>query len=184
MGGSLHLGNVQSADVGRGEAKMSRSRRELGALGHLVSCPNHVYVLGVHVGLDAVGRKLEMSFTMAHLVFCPTHVVHHAVGVVSSQRGGPVAEPIRVADHVVGDHLELVVDQLEGEDLSGTPFFDEGNLWGRSFLSLQGSFVRSSSSSSSIKPPSTTGLTPAAGVAVAGVEGAEGAEDPDDGAGP
>ena len=70
-----------------------------------------------------------MSFTMAHPVFCPTHVVHHAVGVVSSQREWLVAEPIHVADHVV-------VDQLVGEDLSGTPFFDDGALWGRSFLFL------------------------------------------------
>ena len=135
MGGSFHLGDVQGADVCSGEAKVSCSGRELGVRVHLVSCPNHVYVRE-GVGLHDVGRKLEMSFTMAHLVFCPTHVAHHAIGVVSSQRRGPVAEPIEVADHVVVDHLALVVDQLEGEELLREPFFDEGVLWGRSFLSL------------------------------------------------
>jgi len=185
MGGSLHLGNVQGADVGRGEAKMSCSRRELGALVHLVSFPNHVYVLGVHVGLDDVGREFGVSCTKAHLVFCPSHVVLHAVGVVGNQRGRVVAEPVRVAEHVVGDHA-LVVDQLEGEDRLGEPFFDEGVLWGRSFMFLQGSLIRSSSSSSSssIRVPSMTGLVPEAGAAVVvGVEGAEGAEDPDEAAG-
>ena len=187
MGGSFHLGDVQGANACSGEAKMPCSGRELGVRVHLVSCPNHVYVHEVRVGLHAVGRKLGMSFTMAHLVFCPTHVVHHAIGVVSSQRRGPVAEPIQVADHVVVvDHLALVVDQLEGEELPREPFFDEGVLWGRSFLSLQGSPVRSSSSSSSICVHFVIGAAPAAGAAGAattGVLGADGAEGPDGAAG-
>ena len=135
MGGSFHLGDVQGADVCSGEAKVSCSGRELGVRVHLVSCPNHVYVRE-GVGLHDVGRKPEMSFTMAHLVFCPTHVALHAVGVVSSQGRGPAVVPIEVADRVVVDHLALVVDQLEGEELLREPFFDEGVLWGRSFLSL------------------------------------------------